>query len=93
MGLVSEAAAVELGIQSREDGEARVRWEEAGMVSTDVFRFGNHWRLCWHPGQERQPMGSFNTSPLGADFDFCDSDNVIKRRYDLTKKYLPNRPT
>ena len=25
MGLVSEAAAVELGIQTREDGEARVR--------------------------------------------------------------------
>ena len=44
-----------------------------GMVSTDAFRFGNHLRLCWLPGQERQPMDSFNTSPPG-DIGNCHAD-------------------
>ena len=36
-----------------------------GMGTSAAFRFGNHLRLCWLPGQERQPMDSFNTSPPG----------------------------
>ena len=83
MGLVSEAAAVELGIQTQEDGEARVgimknmtmmgMGVKKGTGTTDAFRFDNHLRLCWLPGQERQPMDSFNTSPPG-DIGNCHAD-------------------
>ena len=38
MGLVSEAAAVELGIQTREDGEARVR---VSRSSGNIFLAGS----------------------------------------------------
>ena len=43
------------------------------MGTSATFRFGNHWRLCWLPGQERQPMDSFNTSPPG-DIGNCHAD-------------------
>ena len=65
MGLVSEATAVELGIQTQEDGEARVGIKYGNPGSTDVFRFDNHLRLCSPPGRGRRPTDSFNTSPPG----------------------------